>query len=105
MIKLELSEQEAYTLSTLLTLDVLVNRDNIFKATGDLSVLEEVNKKLDIAIARGTAQNLIEELSATIQKTHDYDKINDAKNIIIDAIEALQEQSNPKRHKHATLHH
>ena len=46
MIKLELSEQEAYTLNTLLTWDVLVNRDNIFKATGDLSVLEEVNKKI-----------------------------------------------------------
>lgn len=92
MIKLELSEQEAYTLNALLTWDVPVSCDN-----GELQVLEKINKKIDIAIAHYTAQNLIEELSATIQKTHDYNKINDAKNTIIDAIKALQEQSNPKK--------
>lgn len=97
MIKLELTEQQAYTLSALLNWDELVNRDNIFKVTGELSVLEEINKKLDLTIARSTAQKFIEELSATIQKMHDYDKINVAKYRIIDMIEALEEPSNPKK--------
>ena len=86
MINLELSEQEAYTLSSLLNWDELVNRDKIFKATGELLVFAEINKKLDLAIAHYTAQRLIEELSLTIQKMHDYNKINVAKNTIIDVI-------------------
>ena len=91
--KIRINEQEAYTLSALLNWDELVNRDNIFKPTGELQCLRKVNKKLNSYCTQHSPEISLKNLAQLFKKrkTHYGIKSTNAKIQSIDVIEALEE--------------